>query len=387
LQRGTQTTCATVELGIRTLNLKPPYKLSVIQSTLLVLVMLATPLILDQLIFRGGYLLFVEPRSTAGMTLLARKVQESEYVSGMKNVLIIGDSRIAEGFSSKIANEVGRAQGFNFVSISLYGTSPRVWYYFLRDIDPHRNRFHAIYLMARTLRDDDVYDDATNQTADTAYLAPLLTWRDMFSYPATFSDPNKIRKAYISIAFPSSLFKEDLMEFIQAPKTRLKKVRQWNAGYPYWVSTYSGHSESLPTVDEPFTPDQVLARLDGDRKNELADYFNWNRDGTHQPNDNAFAYRTKWYGSIAGQYSSTGVTVGVFLIPRGPYSRVVEKTPEPEGALKILRDKGIIRLVDPAVTVPLEKPEYFFDHMHMNTAGRTVFSRSFAETIVNQLKN
>ena len=81
------------------------------------------------------------------------------------------------------------------------------------------------------------------------------------------------------------------------------------------------------------------------------------------------------------------MTVGVFLIPRGPYHAALNKPAEAEGSLKILERKGMISLVDTAVSLPLEKPEFFFDHLHMNATGRAEFSRNLAKAIITQLKN
>ena len=88
--------------------------LSIKRISALVFVMIALPLILDQLVFRGVYLSFLEPESTAGMTLLARSIQSSNYVPGKKNILILGDSRIGEGFSARIANEIGTPTRIQF---------------------------------------------------------------------------------------------------------------------------------------------------------------------------------------------------------------------------------------------------------------------------------
>ena len=198
----------------------------------LALLMIALPLILDQILFRGIYLTVLEPESTAGMTLLARSIQEKNYVPEKKNILILGDSRIGEGFSARIANEIGNPQGFNFVGIGLPGTTPRAWRYVLRDLDPERNKYQAIYVMSSTLRDDDIYEDFANRSIDTAYLAPLLNWGDIFSYPQSFTDPKEALKASIAVAFPSASLRSDFIQFIKTPIRRVRKAALWKAQYP-----------------------------------------------------------------------------------------------------------------------------------------------------------
>jgi hypothetical protein len=364
-----------------------PHYLSIKRIFALVFVMIALPLILDQLVFRGVYLSYLEPESTAGMTLLARSIQSANYVPGKKNILIIGDSRIGEGFSARIANEIGVPQGFNFVGLGLPGTTPRVWYYVLRDLVSQRNNYYAIFMLANTLRDDDSFEDLANRSLDTAYVAPLLNWGDIFSYPLSFSDSKEALKATIAVAFPSASFKNDVIEFLKAPFQRIAKAVAWRTNWPSSVSAYSGLKKSLPPAETPFSAERVLSHLNGTSRTNLDGYFNQYLTFKPQPETLLFAYRSKWYGQIAQQYAPTAVTVGVFLIPRGPYHTALNKPAEAEGSLKILERKGMIRLVDTAVSMSLEKPEFFFDHLHMNATGRAEFSRNLAKAIITQLKN
>jgi len=362
------------------------HRLSVRRVFALILATIALPLILDQVVFRGVYLWFLEPESTAGLTLLARSVQSANYVPGKKNVLILGDSRIGEGFSARIANEIGTPHGFNFIGLGLPGTSPRVWHYVLRDLDPQRINYHAIFMMAATLRDDDTYEDFLNRSIDTAYIAPLFDWTDILSYPQSFSDPKAAQSATNAVAFPSATYKSDVLGFVKAPIKRVKKVYQWRTDYPSWLTAYPGRTEKLPPVKAPFASNRVLAQLNGSSKSALEEYFQLYQNAKPQPAEHMFAYRSKWFGQIAQQYAATAVSVGVFLIPRGPYHAALNKPAEADGSLKLMERKGGIRLVDTSVSLPLEVPEFFFDHLHMNAEGRKAFSQNLAEAIITQLK-
>ena len=187
----------------------------------------------------------------------------------MSNVLVIGDSRIGEGFSPVFANHIGHPRGINFVRLGLAGTTPRVWHYVLRAVDPQRNRFVAVYLMAAGYRDDEVHEDYANRALDTAYLAPMLEWRDLFEYPASFTDETAFKQARLAVAFPESALHRDLVAFAGAPLTRLKKATVWHQGYPNWLRDYPGRSEAMPIAQQPFTTDAVLATLQGRARDEL----------------------------------------------------------------------------------------------------------------------
>jgi len=59
-------------------------------------------------------------------------------------VLVLGDSRIAEGFSATLANEIGSAAGLKFVSLAEPAASANTWYYMIREVDPTKQRYSAI---------------------------------------------------------------------------------------------------------------------------------------------------------------------------------------------------------------------------------------------------
>jgi hypothetical protein len=69
--------------------------------------------------------------------------------------LVPGDSQVAEGFSARLANQVGEASGWEFVNAGVGGASMRSWYYMVRDLDPDRSRFDVIVLPLRGYPDVD----------------------------------------------------------------------------------------------------------------------------------------------------------------------------------------------------------------------------------------
>ena len=143
----------------------------------------------------------------------------------------------------------------------------------------------------------------------------------------------------------------------------------------------------MPSVEKPFTPDSVLVHLNGPSRSNLDEYFRLYQYGKAQPQAQAFAYRSHWFGQIAGRYASTAVTIGTFLIPRGPYHAELNKPAQAQGSLELLERKGVLSLVGTEISLPLERPEFFFDHLHMNVAGRDLFSRNLATSVMAQLQH
>src|SRR5437762_4131154 len=100
---------------------------------------------LDGIIFHSGlYVSILAPDSYAGRLAVLTRAEEQRPASGLKEVLVLGDSRMAEGFSTTVANELGSAAGFKFVSLAEPGSAVSSWYYMLREVDPTARRYWAI---------------------------------------------------------------------------------------------------------------------------------------------------------------------------------------------------------------------------------------------------
>src|SRR5205823_12296434 len=89
------------------------------------------------------YVSILAPNSYAGRIAEISKAEEQRDPSGLKEVLVLGDSRIAEGFSSRLADELGSASGLKFVSLAEPAASANTWYYMVRDVDPTTRRYRS----------------------------------------------------------------------------------------------------------------------------------------------------------------------------------------------------------------------------------------------------
>src|SRR5215831_5617777 len=73
----------------------------------------------DGAIFHSGlYVSILAPSSYAGRVVRMTQAEKERAPSGLKEVLVLGDSRIAEGFSPTLANELGASAGLKFVSLA-----------------------------------------------------------------------------------------------------------------------------------------------------------------------------------------------------------------------------------------------------------------------------
>ena len=95
-------------------------------------------LVSEGAVFRSGwYFKYVQPESSAGQLTFQVFWLQHELPAKVPEVGVAGDSRIAEGFSARRA---GLASGgrLHFWNIGVPGSSPRTWYYLLREGDPYR---------------------------------------------------------------------------------------------------------------------------------------------------------------------------------------------------------------------------------------------------------
>lgn len=345
----------------------------------------------DALLFRSGlYYRWIEPRSTAGTTRSALQVVERTYEPGRRNVLVLGNSRIGEGFSSALADEAAAGSGLHFVNAAIPGTDPRVWYYLLRQVDPQAERFAAVVVTVP-------YDAGALAAApadyplDVAYLAPLLRLQDLLDFPASFDAAGMVQRARRAIVFPAQPMHEDIAALLAAPLQRLRDVRAWRRHHVGDVLHYGGRAEALPELElDPATrlPLDWQGR-EAELKPKLADYFaalSSPPKPSAQARQSSDRYYRQWLGRIARPYRAHGVPVIVTEVPRGPFHGAQAARPTPTGAVAELAAAGLLKVLPGDSFVDLEQPRYFFDALHMNRAGRERFSPRLAQLVAAALR-
>ena len=98
----------------------------------------------ESLLYRSGaYFAIAEPDSNAGAVVNALLVLDRHFRPGVRTVLVLGDSRVAEGFSGPLARAGSEV---DFISLSIPGSTPRTWYYLLREINRRGYRYEAVLI-------------------------------------------------------------------------------------------------------------------------------------------------------------------------------------------------------------------------------------------------
>ena len=108
-------------------------------------------------------------------------------------------------------------------------------------------------------------------------------------------------------------------------------------------------------------------------QDEKQAYLTWLGIYTEEIRPAELAYQRRWIGRIEELCRETGSTLVVLRTPRGPLGELYdpEKNVDPHARLMLSPETIVL----PAEAFGgLEKPEYFFDHLHMNARGRGEFS-------------
>src|SRR5947208_3721925 len=177
---------------------------------------------LDAIIFHSGlYVSILAPDSYAGRLEVLTRAEQQRPASGLKEVLVLGDSRMAEGFSNTVADELGSAAGFKFVNLAEPASSVNSWYYMLREVDPTSRRYWAIVVPYAI-----GYEPATADPLRITMAAPLLRYGDCFNFASAFQRWSGRFRAFTACILRGSAYQSDVTDLLERPIARIKSVQQ-----------------------------------------------------------------------------------------------------------------------------------------------------------------
>jgi hypothetical protein len=330
---------------------------------------------LDGVIFHSGlYVSVLSPDSYAGRIAAITQAEENRAPSGLKEVLVLGDSRIAEGFSASLANELSSSRGVKFVSLAEPAASANTWYYMVRKVDPTARRYSAIVIPYGV-----GYEPSSADPLRISMTAPLLRYADCFNFASGFQRWSGRFRAFAACILRGSAYQDDVADFLAHPFARIRSIRQAPARMRS-REIYKGRDYDLVgTSYDPITGHVTFAEklTEGQR-------FAFQKS-LIQPSQADTEYSLKlqreWIPRIMSRYSNSDTAIVLTPVPRGPF---VELPGFTEGNDSVVGREVIERA---NFSLPgnsfdfLEKPEYYFDAFHLNAKGR----QRFTETLVREL--
>jgi hypothetical protein len=334
---------------------------------------------LDSALFRTGwYASVLEPNSTAGFLQESLWTEEHRAGTGSREVLAVGDSRIP--LKPAVADAAGT--GYRFFTIAVPGTTPRCWYYMLRAVDPEARRYAAIVIPFDTY-DDRNWEDLREREMDMRYLAPLVSFRDLFGFALSYPGWGLRGQAASTVLFKGLIYREDLQDFLVRHRARMTVLRDLQARRSGWRYDAVWESLSLAgmSVDWQARAVQLPEYLPAKKAAEIREVLLTDPP----PVSREFVeYRREWLGKIVARYRGSRTKLIFVRLARGPVVRpgLVE---DASSTVREIGARGEALLVAEHRFDELERPELFGDALHMNQQGGVAFSGMLAREVAGML--
>jgi hypothetical protein len=302
------------------------------------------------------------------------RAEKQRRSSGLKEVLVLGDSRMAEGFSPVVANKLSSLEGFKFINLAEPASAVTIWDYMLREVDPTRRRYWAIVVPYGIGFEPNSADPLRISMA-----APLLRYGDCFNFASAFQRWSGRFRAFTACILRGSAFQSDVVDFLEHPIARIRSVQQGPKRLQV-RDVYKGQDYNIAgTFYDPktgqvtFPPRLTEAQRDALRdslvkpsQSETQDFLRMQRDGIQQ---------------ILNRYSASPTKIVLTPIPRGPFAGLPGASMTFHAAFpSVMMQKAAFSLPEQTFDF-LETPEYYFDGYHLNAKGR----QRFTETLVAEL--
>jgi hypothetical protein len=338
------------------------------------------------LLFRSGfYAGLLEPEfSATGSVERAVYDEIHRTPGGRKEILVVGNSRIAEGFSAKLANDSSSDEGYWFINLGIPATGDRIWYYVVRDVDPHRNRYAAITIMIDDYNDPDDYEDVADRVEELPLAINRIRLTDVLPYTLSFTTWKSRLKIFRGLMMQGTVYQRDFQEFMEHPSRRLARVKEFRALGSNYGYDYEGidHSMAGLMVDWAHQTVTFPPDIPEDRQRDLRDFF------FNEPPQNGRIrdLQVRWLRPLIDLYRGSNTRIFIFQTPRSPAPRPTSLAHLPWTTVDELRKRPRVTVIDRHAFEDLEKPELFADHIHLNAAGRKIFSPRLAETVKAALR-
>jgi hypothetical protein len=336
---------------------------------------------LDGIIFHSGlYVSILAPDSYAGRLAVITRAEKQRAPSGLKEVLVLGDSRMAEGFSTTVADELGSAAGFKFVNLTEPASTVNSWYYMLREVDPAARRYSAIVVPYGI-----GYEPSTADALRISMAAPLLRYGDCFNFASAFQRWSGRFRAFTACILRGSAYQSDVTDLLEHPMARIKSVQQ-EAERLHSRAVYKGRDYDLvgtsydPTTGQvTFAPKLTEAQRAAVRKSLI------------QPSQSDMEYSLKlqrdWIPRILNRYAKSSTAIVLTPVPRGPFVDLPAFFMAYHSVLPSVITQRTTFSVPEQTFDFLEKPEYYFDAFHLNAKGRQRFTETLVSELVGRLRS
>ena len=364
----------------RRVNSRPPATLGqALRWTALTLVCFV---VTEGIVFHSGlYSHYLEPDSSAGV-LEGQLTWLGDTPAGAKpEILVLGDSRIAEGFSARTAAESAGGR-YEFWNIGVPGTSPRIWYYMLRDALSDRRAPAAVVVGLDHYSDVDGIERPQSRVSDTNFLAGRLTLADCYDFAASVETTEFWSPPLVGCLFRGLALRADVHDFLLHPRARIRRARDFRIHGHGYIDGYGGKQEVLTglRVDMAKRTFYFPPELKDSQKQSITNTLRF--EVAAQTGD-VTRYRRQWLGRLTGLLAGSRTRLIFVEMPRGPLP-FPDATEPARFVNQAVTQRGVSAL--PAdLFHDLERPDLFADGLHLNAAGRDMFSTRLGKRVAAEL--
>ena len=335
-------------------------------------------LIAEFLFFRSGfYTRYLEPESSTGSFEGTFRLEKNRAPTHKKEVLVVGSSRLAEGFSAKLSDRYKPEDGYRFFNCAVPSSGARTFYYQIRDLDPQRNRYAAIAIPIDDFNDLDDIEDVADRVSDIRLEINRLRVTDIVPYTLSFTRWKSRREILRGVLFKGTVYQLDLADFIEHPTERLARVKMFRENAGGWGYDYGGIERNLAGLNVDWTTRHATypPGMPEDQRRFLENVF----FEKHLQRGRNRDFEVRWLGLLVDRYRDSKTKIIIFQPPRGPFPRPSPNLPWT--AVDELRKRSWVTIIDSHKFESLEKPELFADHVHLNSEGRKIFTPMFVDAV------
>lgn len=357
----------------------------------LVILSLVVFLALDNSVFRSGvYSKMMSPKTVAGHFAAVARWRLGNDPPGKRQILVLGHSKIEAAFSEKVFDEQQPGSDLLIQLATSGGTTEKMWFYLLEHIDPHHDRYAAIVVPVDTYKTPPLETDAENRIDDAQFLAPMLSapaWSDLVR---SYTNERVRERVMVGGLVSSHLYALDLQDLLLHPLDRKEEVRVSDTYGPGYLYQWDGYDGDLTTLELDRANAKIIhapPQLDAFRKLEAeARLRTPPADRVAAWTAQYHAFRTHWISRILGLYAGSKTKIFVVQVPRWPFDMplLLPIAGAPDVRDVISPSSGVV-VTDENTFTDLEKPEYFYDVLHVNKLARREFTLRLGRRIRDEL--
>jgi hypothetical protein len=249
----------------------------------------------------------------------------------------------------------------------------------LRDGDPTRRRFAAIVIPLDHYTSEDAWDNARDRLTDLSYLAGRLRWSDCAQFALSMHLPDFRIRALTGCVFRGVPLRRDVQEFITNMPARVKSAKEYRRDGMIYIDDYGGQPDDLRGLTADFVHRTLHfpPGLTEQRKSTIEAMLM----PPPAPHTGEWVrYRNQWFGKILDLYNGSPTKIIFLELPRGPIPPPPTDSPKTFPAWAMAHSHAAVL---PSGTFrDLERTDLYFDGLHLNKAGRGLFTEQLARQVM-----